>query len=160
MEVIYWIIIALLFIGSFIGLVYPIIPSLVLIVLAYLVYGFVFTFEALGIVFWIIQGMFITLLLIADYIGNLFGIKKFGGSKAAGWGSTIGLLVGPFVIPFLGIILGPFLGAILAELIVERKDFISSIKVGVGSVIGFLSSTIAKFFVQVIMIIHFLFIVL
>ena len=76
-----------------------------------------FTFEPFGWFFWIIQGLFIVLLFVADYIANMIGIKKYGGSKAGIWGSTIGLLVGPFVIPFLGILIGPFIGAIGAEII-------------------------------------------
>ncbi|MCY7915868.1 DUF456 domain-containing protein, partial [Bacillus haynesii] len=53
---------------------------------------------------------------------NLLGIKRFGGSRAAIWGSTIGLLIGPFVIPVAGIILGPFIGALAGEMIVHQKD--------------------------------------
>jgi uncharacterized protein YqgC (DUF456 family) len=155
MEFVYWIIIGLLFIGAFVGLVYPIIPSLLFLVLGYIAYGFFFSFGHLGGLFWVIQGLFIILLLIADYFGNLIGVKKFGGSKVAGWGSTVGLLIGPFVIPFAGIILGPFIGAILAELLVERKPIKEAAKVGVGSVVGFLSSTAVKFVIQIIMIVHF-----
>ncbi|MBM7660826.1 uncharacterized protein YqgC (DUF456 family) [Bacillus mesophilus] len=155
MEIFYWAIIILLFIGSFIGLVYPIIPSMLLIGLGFILYGLFFSFEELGIWFWVIQGLLIVLLFIADYAGNLIGVKKFGGSKAAGWGSTIGLLIGPFVIPVAGILIGPFLGAILAELIVEKKGFKLAVKVGVGSVIGFLSSTIAKLVIQIIMLVYF-----
>jgi uncharacterized protein YqgC (DUF456 family) len=155
MEILYWIIVIALFIGAFVGLIYPIIPSVLFIGLGFIAYGLLFSFEELHIWFWIIEGLFISLLFIADYLGNLIGVKKFGGSKAAGWGSTIGLLAGPFVIPVAGILIGPFLGAILAELIVEKKELKQAIKVGVGSVIGFLSSTIVKFFIQVVMLVYF-----
>ncbi|WP_456278272.1 DUF456 domain-containing protein [Bacillus sp. AK128] len=155
MEFVYWSIIILLFLGSFVGLIFPIIPSVLFIGLGLVLYGVFFSFEALGVWFWVIQGLFVALLFIADYAGNLIGVKKFGGSKAAGWGSTIGLLVGPFVIPFAGIILGPFIGAILAELLIAKKGFKEAVKVGVGSVIGFLSSTIVKLIIQTLMIIYF-----
>ncbi|MFZ3588165.1 DUF456 domain-containing protein [Bacillus sp. DJP31] len=160
MEILYWIFVIILFIGAFIGLVYPIIPSMLLLLLGFIVYGFLFSFEELSVWFWIIQGLFVALLLLADYLGNLIGVKKFGGSKAAAWGSTIGLLVGPFVIPFAGIILGPFIGAIAAEILVEKKDFKQAVKVGIGSVIGFLSSTIVKLIIQIIMIIYFFIVIL
>jgi uncharacterized protein YqgC (DUF456 family) len=159
MDILYWSIIGIFFVGAFIGLIYPIIPSLLFLVLGYIAYGFFFSFGKLPVLFWVVQALFIIMLLIADYFGNLIGVKKFGGSKVAGWGSTIGLLIGPFVIPFAGIILGPFLGAIIAELLIERKSLKEAIKVGVGSVVGFLSSTVVKFIIQIIMIIHFFIII-
>ena len=65
--------------------------------------------------------IFVVLLFGADMAANAFGVKKFGGTKAGVWGSTIGLLFGPFIIPVAGIIVGPFFGAVLAELIVTRE---------------------------------------
>lgn len=160
MEVVAWLVIAALFIVAFVGLIYPIIPSVLFIFGAFIAYGLFFSFTELPWWFWLIQILFTILLFSADTLSNIVGVKKFGGSKAAMWGSTIGLLIGPFVIPFLGIILGPFIGAILAELIVTRQSIKQSLKVGVGSVIGFLTSVVTKGIIQIIMIILFLFVVL
>ncbi|MGM7721111.1 DUF456 domain-containing protein [Metabacillus sp. Hm71] len=160
MEYLYWSLIVLMFIIAFVGLVYPIIPSVVFIVAGFVLYGFLFDFSKLTITFWIIEGMFVAILFAADYLTNLVGVKKFGGSKAAIWGSTIGLIIGPFVIPILGIILGPFIGAVIAELIVHKKDFSSSMKSGVGSLIGFISGVVAKGVLQLIMIGYFLIVIL
>lgn len=160
MEIVYWVIIAALFIISFIGLVYPIIPSVLFILAGYLLYGVFFSFEPFGWFFWLIQGFFIILLFIADYIANMIGVQKYGGSKAGVWGSTIGLLIGPFVIPFLGILIGPFIGAIAAELMVHKRNFKESVKIGFGSVIGFISSVITKAVIQILMVVYFLLIVL
>lgn len=123
MDILYWIIIIALFVISFIGLIYPIVPSVLFILGGYLLYGFFFSFEPFNWFFWIIQGLFILLLFVADFVANLLGIKKYGGSKAGIWGSTIGILIGPFVIPFLGIIIGPFLGAVMAEWMINKKGF-------------------------------------
>ncbi|MFT8320375.1 MAG: DUF456 domain-containing protein [Bacillus sp. (in: firmicutes)] len=160
MEYIYWIIITVLFLIAYIGLVYPIIPGVLFLVAGFFAYGFLFTFAHFSILFWIIQAMFTLLLFCADYLANLIGVKKYGGSKAGAWGSTIGLLVGPFVIPVMGILIGPFLGAVIAELVVNRTNWKTALKVGVGSVIGFLSSVITKGVIQAIMIIYFLIVVL
>ena len=160
MEWLYWLVIGLVFIIGFVGLIYPIIPSVLFIIGGMLLYGVFFTFEPFSVFFWIIQGMFVLLLFGADYLANLFGVKKFGGSKAGVWGSTIGLLIGPFVIPFLGIILGPFLGAIIAELLVHKQSLKNALKIGIGSVVGFVGSVITKFIVQIIMILYFLYRVL
>ncbi|MFC0270014.1 DUF456 domain-containing protein [Metabacillus herbersteinensis] len=160
MDFIYWTLIILMFIIAFIGLVYPIIPSVVFVVLGFLLYGWFYSFDELSVIFWIVQGLFVGILFAADYLTNLIGIKRFGGSKAAIWGSTIGLLVGPFIIPFLGVILGPFIGAVLAELIVSKKDLKTATKIGIGSLIGFISGVFAKTIVQLIMISYFLILVL
>ncbi|MCL6571066.1 MAG: DUF456 domain-containing protein [Bacillus sp. (in: Bacteria)] len=159
MDIVYWLIISSLFIVAFVGLVYPILPSVLFLLAGLLLYGVFFSFQPFSWLFWLIQGMFIVLLFVADYIANLVGIKKFGGSKAGVWGSTIGLLVGPFVIPFLGILIGPFIGAIAAELIVNKRNFTGALKIGFGSVIGFISSVITKTIIQVIMIGYFLWVV-
>lgn len=140
---------------SFIGLVYPIIPGVLFLLGGFLVYGLFFSFAELSWWFWVIEILFVVLLFGADTVANAFGIKKFGGSNAGMWGSTIGLLIGPFVIPVAGILIGPFLGAVIAELIVEKRTFSEAVKSGVGSLIGFLTSTVAKAVIQIVMIILF-----
>ncbi|WML59725.1 DUF456 domain-containing protein [Neobacillus sp. PS2-9] len=160
MEIVYWSLIAILFIVAFVGLIYPIIPSVIFLVAGFLLYGVFFSFEPFHWLFWVIQGLFVILLFVADYIANMIGIKKYGGSKAGIWGSTIGLIFGPFIIPVLGILIGPFIGAIAAELIFNKRNFTDSIKIGFGSVIGFISSVVTKTIIQAIMIGYFLVVVL
>jgi len=160
MEVVYWIIISILFIVAFVGLIYPIIPSVLFLLAGFLLYGVFFSFEPFGWLFWIIQGVFVVLLFTADYVANLVGIKKYGGTKAGIWGSTIGILAGPFVIPIFGIIIGPFIGAIAAELLVHKRSLGESVKVGFGSVIGFISSVITKTIIQLVMVGYFFLLVL
>jgi uncharacterized protein len=160
MDMLYWVIIIAMFIISFIGLIYPIIPSVVFIVGGFVLYGFFFSFDEFGWLFWTVQILFVVLLFSADYLANMLGVKKYGGSKAGIWGSTIGLLVGPFIIPVFGILIGPFLGAVIAEILIHRKGFTESLKIGIGSVIGFISSVITKSIVQAVMIVYFLIVVL
>ena len=151
MALIAWIVIIVLFIIAFFGLVYPIIPSVLFIFAGFIAYGLFFTFSELPWWFWVIEVLFTVLLFTADTVANLVGVKKFGGSKAAMWGSTIGLLVGPFVIPFLGIVLGAF----IAEIVVTKQSLQNAFKVGVGSVVGFLTSVVTKGIIQIVMIIVF-----
>lgn len=160
MDMLYWVLIIAMFIISYIGLIYPVIPSVVFIIGGFVLYGFFFSFEEFGWLFWTIQILFVVLLFSADYLANMIGVQKYGGSKAGIWGSTIGLLVGPFVIPVFGILIGPFLGAVIAELLIHRKGFTESLKIGIGSVIGFISSVITKSILQAVMIAYFLYVVL
>lgn len=156
MEIVGWILASLFFLISFAGLVYPIIPSALFLVGGYIIYGFTVTFEEMTWVFWTIQILFFVLLFGADTLSNLVGVKKFGGSKAGMWGSTIGLILGPFIIPVAGILLGPFLGAVIGELMVSRSSLKQAIKTGIGSLVGFLTSVLTKGILMIIMIIIFI----
>ena len=160
MEIVGWIAAIIMFIIAFIGLIYPIIPSVVFVVGGFLLYGLFASFEEMNWLFWIIQVLFVILLFGADTLANIVGVKKFGGSKAGMWGSTIGLLIGPFVIPVAGILIGPFLGAFLAELLVTRTGVKQSMKTGIGSIVGFFTSIVAKGAVMLLMIGIFLFFVM
>lgn len=155
MEVIYWTVIGVLFVGAFASLVVPILPGVLLMLGGFILYGLFFSFEPFNWIFWSVQGLFVALLFGADYIANIIGVKKYGGSKAGMWGSTIGLLVGPFVIPIIGILVGPFVGAALAELLVNKKNLNDAIKVGFGSVVGFVSSVVTKGSIMTIMLVYF-----
>ncbi|MGE7665760.1 DUF456 domain-containing protein [Ureibacillus composti] len=156
MELIAWILIIACFIIAFVGLVYPIIPSVLFILIGFIVYGLFFSFAELSWWFWMIEILFVILLFAADSVANLVGVKKFGGSKAGMWGSTIGLLVGPFIIPFAGILIGPFVGAVIGEVLVTKVELKQAIRAGVGSLIGFLTSVITKGIIQAVMIIIFI----
>ncbi|TKD70134.1 DUF456 domain-containing protein [Pseudalkalibacillus hwajinpoensis] len=156
MEILFWSVISVAFVVAFVGLIYPIIPAVLFVYIGFVLYGVFFEFVPMTIDFWIIQILLTVLLFVADYASNLFGVKKYGGSKAAIWGSTIGLLIGPFIIPFVGILLGPFIGAVGAELVIHRKPFKESVQVGVGSLLGFLGGALMKGVLQAIMVIVFL----
>ncbi|WP_346234564.1 DUF456 family protein [Lysinibacillus telephonicus] len=156
MEIIAWILIIASFVIAFIGLVYPIIPSVLFILLGFIMYGLFYSFADLGWLFWVIEILFVVLLFAADSVSNLIGVKKFGGTKAGMWGSTIGLIVGPFIIPVVGILVGPFLGAVIGELLVTKTGFRQAVQSGLGSLVGFLTSVVTKGIIQVIMIIIFI----
>ena len=100
--------------------------------------------------FIIITGVVAITLYILDYIIPAMGTKRFGGSKAGAWGTTIGLVVGIFApIPF-GILIGPFVGALLGELIFNQTEGKAAIKAAFGSFIGFLASTFIKVFATLV----------
>ncbi|CAM3925397.1 DUF456 domain-containing protein [Mesobacillus thioparans] len=159
MEAVYWTIIWLFFVGAFASLVIPILPGVLFMLGGFILYGVFYSFEPFNWFFWGIQSMFVVLLFGADYIANIIGVKKYGGSKAGIWGSTIGLIVGPFVIPIVGILVGPFIGAAIAELLVNKKNLNDAIKIGFGSVVGFISSVVTKGVIMAIMLVYFFLII-
>jgi uncharacterized protein len=87
---------------------------------------------------------------IIDYVVPIYFTRLTGGSKYAGWGATIGLLVGMFIPP-IGIIIGTLLGAFIAELIFAEKSIGGSIKAAFGSFLGFLLGTGIKLIASCVM---------
>lgn len=154
MDILGWVLIAVLFIVGMAGAIFPILPGVLAIYAALFVYGFFFSFEAFGFWFWLIQSTIVVAILVADYIVSAWGVKKFGGSRASVIGSTIGIIVGPFVIPAVGLLVGPFLGAWIGELLVGA-DIRQATRAGFGALVGFLTSTAVKLVLQAIMIILF-----
>ncbi len=149
-----WILVIALFVIGMAGAVYPVLPGVLAVYFAFFVYGWFFSFEPFGWFFWIIQTLIVVVLLVADYAVGAWGVKKFGGSKLSVWLSTIGIIVGPFVIPAFGLIIGPLLGAMIGELI-KGETLAKAFKVGVGSVVGLFSSIVVKILLQLAMIIVF-----
>lgn len=155
LVVLAWIIIVVLFAVGMAGAVYPVLPGVLAIYAAFFVYGFMIRFSDFGFWFWFIQTTIVAVVFIADYALGAWGVKRFGGTRASVIGSTIGILIGPFVIPVAGLIVGPFLGAVIGELI-AGKDMNSALKAGWGALVGFFTSTAAKIILQLIMIIVFI----
>lgn len=154
-----WIVIYALFIASFIGLIFPLIPSALLIWIGFLIYHFELNPNMLGIVFWVAMGVLTIILFGADLIANSYFVKRFGGTKWGERGAAIGVIVGSFIIPPFGIIIVPFVFVLLIE-ILQGKSLKFAITSAIGSFIGFFGGTIAKIILQVIMIIWFLIVVL
>ncbi|WP_047983155.1 DUF456 domain-containing protein [Ornithinibacillus californiensis] len=154
-DILLWVIIVALFVLSFVGVIYPIIPSVLLIWIGFLLYQFGINGEELGWVFWTLMIVFTVLLFVADILANSFFVKKFGGSKWGERGAAIAVIVGSFIMPPFGIIVIPFLAVLIIEM-VQKRTFNEAFKASIGSLLGFLSGTFAKVFVQIIMIILFI----
>ncbi|KKB33862.1 DUF456 domain-containing protein [Bacillus thermotolerans] len=151
MEVIAWIIIAALFVTSFAGLIFPIIPSVLLVWGGFLIYQFGVQSGDLSVIFWLAMVVFTVLIIVADILANSYFVKRYGGSK---WGeriAAVAVIVGSFVYPPFGILIVPFAAVFVTEMLIQ-KDAKKALLVSFATFIGFLSGTFAKFIIQVIMI--------
>lgn len=154
MSILIWIGIVLLFVLSFVGLIFPIIPSVLAIWGGFLLYYFGIGKDELSLLFWIAMAILTLLIFIADILASSYFVKKYGGSK---WGERIAalaIIVGAFIMPPFGILIVPFLAVIITELIIE-KDIPKALNIGIATLIGLLSGTLAKFIIQLIMMIWF-----
>lgn len=86
---------------------------------------------------------------VLDYIAPVWLTKVGGGSKAAIYGSTIGLLAGLFFMP-IGLILGPLAGAFLGE-ISNNSSLGKATRVAMMSFISFLLTTGLKLVLSALM---------
>lgn len=150
-DIIFWVLILASFIISFVGLVYPVIPSVVMIWIGVLLYHFGINSNELSWISYTMLVLLTVLLFLADYLANLHFVDKAGGSKWGTRAATIGLIVGSFVVPPFGVILVPFALVLVAELL-QKRSFQESIKVAFATLIAFLSGTFAKVIIQLIMI--------
>ena len=94
------------------------------------------------------MGVIAAIIFALDYVVPVWGTKKFGGSKAGMWGSTIGLLVGLtltlfFNFAFIVILAGPFFGAYFGERIAKTPNK-QAWRAAFGSFVGFLVGTLMK----------------
>jgi len=89
-------------------------------------------------------------VLLVDYFIPIWGTKKFGGTKGGVWGATIGLFAGIFLFPPIGLIVGPFLGAFIGEMI-NNQDSTKALRSAIGSFIGFITGTVMKLAISVVM---------
>jgi uncharacterized protein len=156
LELLFWVIIIACFIFSFVGLVYPIIPSILVIWVGVAIYYFGINSNELSWISLTMLFILTILLFLADYIANLHFVDKAGGSK---WGmrvATIGLIVGSFVFPPFGVIIVPFVLVLIVEMM-QKKTFQESLKVAFATFMAFLSGTFAKVIIQIIMIVVFIF---
>ena len=153
MTFILWTLIIALFVLSFVGLVFPIIPSILVLWGGFLLYTFGIE-SGLSTWFWVGAVVLTIVIFVADLVASQFFVKKYGGSK---WGermAAIGVIVGSFVYPPFGIILVPFVLVFVAELISVRNVH-HAMMVAIASIFAFLSSTLAKALIQLILIIWF-----
>jgi hypothetical protein len=142
---------AVLMFTGLIGSVIPMIPGSPLILLGAFIYAWHTNFEA---VTW---GVLAILLLLAvlsqivEYLASVLGAKKFGASRWGMVGAFLGGMIGLFFGGFLGILVGPFIGALLLELL-HGQDLNASMKIGLGTLMGFLAGAIGKIVISITMI--------
>ena len=137
-------------VGGLVGTVFPALPGTVLILVGFVVYGLITGFDSLPAWFFVGQTVLVTLSYLIEFLATAFGVKIFGGSKAAAWGAVLGSLL-VFVLGPIGIIVGPLLGAIVGELIMGEQ-IKQALHSGFGSFLGFMGGVIANLVISGLMI--------
>ncbi len=153
MDILLIVIAIFIMLVSLAGCVLPVIPGPPLTYVGLLLLHFTkaHQFSTNFLILWAAIAIGVTII---DNVFTVYGAKKFGGSKKAIWGSTIGLILGMFIFPPYGIIIGPFAGAFIGELF-DGKETKEALKVGFGTFIGFIGGIILKLIASGLMIFYF-----
>lgn len=137
-----WVIAAILVFIGVAGLALPALPGAPLLFCGLVIAAWSEDFAYVGMGSLIVLGLLALLTYAIDVLAGALGARKFGASKQAIIGATLGVLLGLFAGP-LGIIFGPFIGAVLGELWVQ-KELREAGWAGLGATIGFLLGAVAK----------------
>ncbi len=134
------------------GTIIPALPGTLIIFAGAMVYALGTDFARVGVdTIWIL-GIITAATIILDYVASAYGAKKFGSTKYGIWGSVIGGIVGMLLLNVIGLILGIFCGAVFAEMYYAGKSKEHALRIGWGSILGFLGGTIIKVILGVVMI--------
>src|SRR5690625_7555092 len=102
METLLWLIVIILFALSFIGLLFPIIPSVIAIWLGFIIYHFFINDMKLTLVFWVIMIVLTVILIISDFIASKYFVNTYGGSKKGEYAAMVVLIFCAFLLSVLG----------------------------------------------------------
>ncbi|GAA0431386.1 DUF456 domain-containing protein [Lentibacillus halophilus] len=151
LEIISWVVIVVLFIASFAGVIFPVVPSPLVLWIGFLLYHFVINADELSVWFWTGMVVLTVIVIAADVIANSYFVKKYGGSKWGERGAAVAVIIGSFIMPPFGIIILPFITVFVIEM-VQKKTSGEAIRASIGSLIGFLGGVAAKVVIQLVMI--------
>ena len=138
-SIILCIVAGVLLLVGFIGTFVPVLPGAPL-AWAGLLAAYFSQYNEISLLCLIITAVIAVIVSIADNFLPVTMTKKFGGSKYATTGATIGLIIGFFTGPW-GIILGPFFGALVGEFINKKGSNEGVLKAALGAFMGFLLGT-------------------
>lgn len=155
-EVLWYLLAALLILVGLAGTVLPALPGVPLVFCGMLLAAWADGFAHVGTWTLLVLGLLTLLALLLDFLAGLLGAKRFGASRQAIAGALLGTLVG-FFFGIPGLLLGPFLGAVLGEL-AAGTDLRRATGVGFGTWVGFLAGTAAKIAITCTMLGLFLFV--
>ncbi len=142
MEIALYVLGSVAFVAGLAGLVLPLLPGSLLLVLGVLLMGGASHFTVIGWGTIALASVIAFTMWAADHVAGVLGTRAFGASRWAMIGSAVGVLVGlSFGLP--GIVLGPPLGAAGFELW-KNPDLGRAARAGAGALVGFLLGTTVK----------------
>lgn len=142
LQILLWLLGALLIVAGFAGLILPMLPGIPLVFAGLVLLAWAESFTYVGGLTLALLGVLALLSYGIDLLASALGAKRFGASPRAVAGAAIGAFVGIFFgLP--GILLGPFAGAVIGEFS-GRTTFKAATHAGVGATLGLLFGALLK----------------
>jgi uncharacterized protein YqgC (DUF456 family) len=142
MEILLFVLAAVLILVGLAGTLLPALPGIPLVYAGMFLAAWADHFVHIGWVTLVVLGALCLIALALDFFASLVGAKRVGASGWALFGAALGTLAGLFF-GLVGVLCGPFVGALGGELIaggtVQRAT-----TVGLGTWVGMLLGTLAK----------------
>jgi uncharacterized protein YqgC (DUF456 family) len=151
MEIFIIMLIVILMGVGLLGTILPLIPGSPLILAGAFLYAWHTGFTVISWGTLTVLLVLVAVSQIIEYLALLVGAKRYGAGKWGIIGAFVGGLLGLFVGGILGIIIGPFLGAVFFERIGGR-EMRDSLKIGFGTVVGFIGGAVGKFIIGLMMV--------
>ena len=133
----------------------PVLPDTVFFWTAVILYRFLKTDVSYSPYFLAGAVIITIIILLADYLSNLYFIKKQGGSKRTIFTAILGMVVGTIFFGPIGFILLPFISIFIVEYWRSRNRS-NSLKLAFSSILAFLAGTIARLTMQLFLMAWFL----
>ncbi|MGU3126892.1 DUF456 domain-containing protein [Staphylococcus aureus] len=142
------------FMLAFVGLIKPIIPSVLVLWVGFLIYQFGFHNQHLSWVFYVSMALLTILILCADFLANKYFVNRFGGLKFGEYAKFNWCGYWMFCFTAIWNYYYTFYLVFIVELI-QGYSFERAVKVSIGSIVAFLTSSIAQAIIMFIMIVWF-----
>lgn len=149
----FWLVLSVvLILAGFAGIFVPFLPDSFLVFLGILAYGAGEGFEKINFVFLVWMAGLALLSPLLDWLGVVLGAKK---AKASWVSIIIGIIsgiIGLVIFSLPGFIIFSFLGVVLTELAISKRKLRQALSAGVGTLIGFLISSMVKVLIILVMV--------
>ena len=144
LNVLGWILVAVLMVAGFAGCFIPLVPGTPLILAGAFVYDWFIATPEHSLGWRNLLGLTAVVVIsqIVEFVAALVGANRFGASKHGVWGALIGLCVGVFF-SLPGILLGPIVGVYLGELY-SGKDHKVAARAAWGTLVGNAAGVVAR----------------
>lgn len=153
METVLLIVVLIVMMVGLAGTILPMLPGAPIILVAALVYGMFTEFAVVNANTLIWLTVLTGVSLVVDWVAQVYGVKRMGGSWGGIVGSIVGMVVGLMIpgVNVIGFVLGAFIGAVLGEVAVGRRSR-EAWRAGLGSSIGFVVGGVGKFVIGLVMV--------
>ena len=142
LDVLLWILAAVLVLVGLAGSVLPALPGVPLVFTGLFIAAWAGDFARVSWPTLLLLGLLTLLSFVIDFAATALGAKRVGATRFAIIGALLGTLAGVFLgLP--GLIIGPFLGAVIGELL-SHGQVQQATRAGLATWMGLLFGTLAK----------------